>query len=155
MVQTFLPYVCIRTSLQVLDSRRLQKQSVEAFQIYLNLIDPTRKGFKNHPVVKMWRDYIPALRLYICEAVYQTSLRLTKAGIPYKTTKMTENIIKYNIALSDEELKNFKYPDWWGRVDVHGSHQAMLYRKGEKGKLDNYKSFAVAAPYFDNYVWPC
>lgn len=55
-MNTFLPYKGFATSAACLDNKRLGKQRVEAWQIYLAL---TRDdyGWKNHPAVKMWRGY--------------------------------------------------------------------------------------------------
>ena len=62
-MQTFLPYPSFTKSAACLDSRRLGKQRVEAKQIYLALTKPGY-GWQNHPAVKMWRGYEPALLSY-------------------------------------------------------------------------------------------
>jgi hypothetical protein len=161
MVNTFIPYADMRASLQCLDSRRLQKQGLEAFQIYLILINAPvikpdgttkeRKGHKNHPVVRMWNGYLLALRIYICIAVQETGMRKTKKGLNYKTTKMTEYIEKYNLLPTEEEVKNLVYPPWWSNPSVHVSHQAKLYIKDPI----YYAQFKQAALHFTDYVWPC
>lgn len=57
---------------QVLDNKRLNKQTLEAWQCLMTMteLDPqgnhrTPKGWSNHPVVKMWRGYETALLSYI------------------------------------------------------------------------------------------
>src|SRR3954447_26845831 len=62
-MQTFLPYADPRESAAVLDDRRLGKQRVETFQVLRALTWPTY-GWKNHPVAKMWRGFVPALGAY-------------------------------------------------------------------------------------------
>jgi hypothetical protein len=70
-MQTFIPYLDFRKTAKVLDYRRLGKQRVEAKQILQILLGETEKvGWRNHPVVKMWRGYEAALVEYaiaICE----------------------------------------------------------------------------------------
>src|SRR3954454_1639951 len=62
-VQTFLPYPDPRASAAVLDDSRLGKQRVETFQVLRALTWP-QYGWKHHPVVKMWRGFVPALVAY-------------------------------------------------------------------------------------------
>ncbi len=54
-MQTFLPYPDFAESARVLDNKRLGKQRVEVLQILNVLTDSTRKGWRNHPAVAMWR----------------------------------------------------------------------------------------------------
>lgn len=75
MVNTFIPYSSFRKCAKVLDNKRLGKQRVEAKQI-INVIkkikkDPNAKSangktlaWSRHPVVLMWKDHVPALKLY-------------------------------------------------------------------------------------------
>jgi len=62
-LNTFLPYPDFIKSAQCLDYKRLGKQRVEAWQIYLALTKENY-GWQNHPIVKQWRRYINYLRLY-------------------------------------------------------------------------------------------
>ena len=62
-MQTFLPYPDLRASCVVLDDRRLGKQRVETFQILRALTWP-EYAWKNHPAVRMWRGFVPALVEY-------------------------------------------------------------------------------------------
>ena len=64
-MQTFLPHKSFKKSLKVLDWRRLGKQRVEAHQILNVLLERTdTKGWRNHPITKMWKGYEDALKLY-------------------------------------------------------------------------------------------
>ena len=57
-MQTFLPHKSFKKSFKVLDYRRLGKQRVESHQILNVLLDRTQtKGWRNHPIVRMWEDY--------------------------------------------------------------------------------------------------
>ena len=66
-MQTFLPYPDLRVSCQVLDDRRLGKQRVETYQILRALTWP-QYAWKNHPAVRMWRGFVPALVVYGLES---------------------------------------------------------------------------------------
>lgn len=62
-MQTFLPYPDITLSAAVLDYKRLGKQRVEAMQI-LNALAGLKRGWTNHPAVRMWRGYEDGLAAY-------------------------------------------------------------------------------------------
>ena len=62
-VQTFLPYPDFRRTAEALDSPRLGKQRVETLQI-LRALELPEYGWGNHPAVRMWRGYTPALVCY-------------------------------------------------------------------------------------------
>ena len=69
-MQTFLPYPDFERSLKTLDSRRLGKQRIEAFQILNILLKRTSKnGWKNHPAVKMWNGHTNALKIYFNKSI--------------------------------------------------------------------------------------
>ena len=62
-MQTFLPHESFKKSFKLLDYRRLGKQRVEAHQILNVLLDRTQtKGWRNHPIVRMWEGYEDALK---------------------------------------------------------------------------------------------
>jgi hypothetical protein len=112
-MQTFLPYKDFQKSLEVLDYRRLGKQRVEAMQILNVLLGRTKtKGWLNHPIVRMWDSYEPALQMYhnmcIREWINQGYNNNMKLEV------ITEPIM---------------YPDWLGDDLFHSSHRANLLRK--------------------------
>ncbi len=62
-MQIFLPFKDLQKSVSVLDNKRCGKQRIESWQILkilLNL-DPSKKGWRNHPAVLMWKGYEPCL----------------------------------------------------------------------------------------------
>src|SRR4051812_50096309 len=67
-MQTFLPYRDFTRSAQVLDSPRLGKQRVETLQV-LRALELGEYGWRDHPVVRMWRGRSPALVVYGLEGV--------------------------------------------------------------------------------------
>jgi hypothetical protein len=133
-MQTFLPYPNLRKSLEVLDSRRLGKQRVEAFQILNVLLNRTeKKGWRNHPAVKMWKGYENALKLYLNTAI---ELWISRG---YKNTMKLEKI-KGKIVL----------PLWFGGKKFHKSHKSNLLRKDKS----HYSQFGWKEKDNLPYVWP-
>jgi len=133
-MQTFLPYPNLKKSLKTLDGRRLGKQRVEAFQILNILLNRTnKKGWRNHPVVSMWRGYENALKLYFNKAV---KLWISRG---YKNTMKLE-VIEGKIIL----------PNWIGSEKFHSSHRSNLLRKDK----EFYSRFEWKEKNDLDYVWP-
>jgi hypothetical protein len=141
-MQTFLPYKDFTKSANVLDSKRLNKQILEGYQILkvLNSDDP-RAAWRNHPAVKMWRGSETHLYDYVLSMANVATLR----GI--KTDKNLENIE----ILRKATLQNWgtKKPFWINNKSIVDrlteSHRANLYRKDP----EFYFEFA------DNQANPC
>jgi len=133
-MQTFLPYPDIKKSLKVLDSQRLGKQRVEAYQILNILLNRTKtKAWRNHPAVKMWKSHTNALKLYFNECVKEWISR------GYKNN-MNLEIIRGKIA----------FPKWFGNKKFHASHRGNLLRKNKK----YYSKFGWKESQNLSYVWP-
>lgn len=137
-MQTFLPYADIGQSLKVLDTKRLGKQRVEAFQI-INAItgrpklDGTPyKGWINHPCSIMWRNYVPCLKYYLNLCIDEWVSR------GFTNTMQKEEI--------DDEII---YPDWFGFEDFHSSHRANLLKKDP----EFYSQYGWTENPQDPYVW--
>ena len=114
-MQTFLPYKDFKQSLRVLDWRRLGKQRVEAHQVLNVLLERTdTKGWRNHPITKMWVGYESALQLYFNVIVDEWISR------GYNNTMQYENI-----------TDKIKYPHWLGNDIFHSSHRSNLLRKDD------------------------
>lgn len=133
-MQTFLPYPNLKKSLKTLDSKRLGKQRVEAYQILNILLKRTNKnGWKNHPAVKMWEGYENALKLYLNKSI---KLWISKG---YKNTMKIEKI-KGKIIL----------PKWFGNKEFHAAHKSNLLRKDK----EYYSKFNWKEPPTLDYIWP-
>jgi hypothetical protein len=119
-MNTFLPYPDFVKSAQCLDYRRLGKQRVEAWQIYLAL---TKKdyGWKNHPIVKMWKGSELALLLYGLYFCIEWKSR------GYKDTMLEK---------FDTELWKKRdfiiLPKWLGNRKFHSAMRSNLLRKDKK-----------------------
>jgi len=112
-MQTFLPYKSFEESLKSLDWRRLGKQRVETHQILNVLLERTdTKGWRNHPITKMWVGYENALKEYFNLSVKEWINR------------------GYNNNMELEVISGkVEYPHWLGNDTFHSSHRANLLRK--------------------------
>ena len=132
-MQTFLPYPSFTKTFKTLDYRRLGKQRVEAKQILNVLLDrTTTRGWRNHPIVRMWEGYEPSLQLYhnlcINEWINQG----------YNNNMELENITEPII-----------YPHWLGNKSFHSSHRANLLRKD----YEYYSQFRWTEDSENPYSW--
>lgn len=59
-MQTFLPYSDFRECARILDNKRLNKQIIEAYQLYTGRVPQ-----KNHPACLMWEKHKGALPMYL------------------------------------------------------------------------------------------
>ncbi len=133
-MQTFLPYADFEKSVEVLDYRRLGKQRVETFQVLNILLDRTpTKGWRNHPVTRMWTGYEEALKQYQNFTIQEWITR------GYKN----------NMSFEEVDTTSIIYPSWFGQDLFHRSHRSNLLRK----------DFGYYSQYFDEpdnleYYWP-
>ena len=108
---TFLPSSSFEESAKILDYKRLGNQRVEA-----NLIRKTILGggrWINHPAVRMWLPYYPALLLYRNEMIKEWISRGFKNAM--SILEISELIIIM--------------PIWLGNPLLHSSHRSNLLRK--------------------------
>ena len=145
-MQTFLPYNCFFRSAKSLDMKRLGKQRVEVLQILNCLLDPhSKRGWKNHPAVKMWKHHEGALANYggvICQEW------ITRG---YKDTCLDKiyNVF-YNNTTFEERAHKFLKPAWYGDTRIHVSHQSNLLRKDPTYYGSQFNDVPSDLPYF----WP-
>lgn len=144
-MQTFLPYADPRASAAVLDDRRLGKQRVETFQVLRALTWPTY-GWKHHPVVRMWRGFVPALVAYglafVDEWVARGRADATRAALLEFTGGVEPDW--------DELHDAGSVPPWVGDEALHLSHRSALVRK----EPEFYRPLFGDVPDDLPYVWP-
>jgi len=148
MVVTFvfgpIDYTC-----RILDKQRLNKQKVEAKEILdASLIDPNiqqnvRRGWINHPAVKMWRGYANGLKYYFNKITEECVNRGMKNNMPlYEFTEEQLNNIhqetieeyleqkeKSTKEESTNDANKIILPWWFNWEPLWLSHQASLCRK--------------------------
>lgn len=139
-MQTFLPYADFQQSARCLDRQRLGKQRVECLQILKTLVGMS-DGWANHPAVKMWRGYEPALVAYTLECCGEWQRR------GYKDTIALQIIV---IAAVYAIPEDWQYPHWMGRWDFHESHRSNLIRK----MPERYGQIWYGVRFNLPYVWP-
>jgi hypothetical protein len=138
-MQIFLPYNDFRKSLQVLDNKRLGKQRVETYQIISAItrrpkLDGTPyKGWLNHPCTVMWKDHVPALKLYLNHSIGEWIVR------GFKNTMIMEDV----------EESEVIYPPFMGNERFHSSHRANLLKK----EPEFYCQYGWTENPEDPYVW--
>lgn len=145
-MQTFLPFKDFDKSAQALDSKRLNKQILECYQILKVLSNPDPKaGWRNHPAVKMWRGHEWGLFKYAMAMITEADER----GI--KIDKNLDNIQ----TLSEKEYQYWGVglPAWFDNDivmrKVTATHKFNLFRKDPA----HYKAFWIAEANIDNQ--PC
>ena len=133
-MQTFLPYPDFEKTFKCLDYRRLGKQRVEAMQIY-NIISgrSNKKGWVNHPAVKMWRGYHNALSLYHNACIKEWISRGYNNNMGL-------------IELEEEVI----YPNWLGNNNFHSTHRQTLLCKN----FEWYSQFGWNEEPKYEYFWP-
>ena len=138
-MQIFLPHSNMRKSLQILDNKRLGKQRVEAYQIISAITRRPKldgkpyKGWLNHPCTVMWKDYVPALKLYMNYAIAEWVIR------GFKNTMNWEPLIEEEVVI----------PPFIGNERFHSSHRANLLKK----EPDFYSQYGWNENPSDPYVW--
>ena len=134
-MQTFLPYADFEKTFKCLDWRRLGKQRPEALQIHnvLTNKNPSKKGWANHPAVKMWRGYENALALY-----HNACIR-----------EWINRGYNNNMLFIEPEGKII-YPHWLGEEDFHSAHRQTLLSKN----FEWYSQFNWKEEPKYEYIWP-
>jgi hypothetical protein len=127
-MQTFLPYPDFYKTAQILDTKRLGKQRVEALQIL-------KGNWPNHPASKMWLNHHGALACYgiaICDEWINRSY-------------MDSCRQQIEFFLGDDTP-----PYWLGDKNFHLGYQSNLVRK----LPEHYRQFFPDVPDNLPYIWP-
>lgn len=125
-MQTFLPYKDFVRTAKVLDSKRLNKQILEGYQLLKVLSGGNPKAaWYNHPAARMWAGHEGHLWDYIMVMVDEANER----GI--KTDKNLENLHALKAAVGADW--NYDAPDWFSDSKILNrvvtTHKANLYNK--------------------------
>lgn len=139
-MQTFLPYTDFAKSAKCLDNKRLGKQRVEAWQIY-KALTTEKYGWKNHPIVKMWKGYEKCLLLY----GIAISTEWHNRG--FKDTMCERFWDEYIKIKKDKD--NVEKPIWLYDESFLSSHRSNLLRKNPVW----YEKFGWKEPKNLPYKW--
>lgn len=141
-MQTFLPYPSFTATAKCLDYRRLGKQRVETIQI-LNALLYSSSGWRNHPVMNMWKG---------CEVLLcHYGLTITSEWISRGYNDNCFNILSHILNEQPSYKKtNIIVPRWFGNYDFHASHRSNLLKKD----IIYYSQFGWNEPSDLPYIWP-
>lgn len=139
-MQTFLISPNFEETARCLDSRRLGKQRVEAWQI-LDCLVNNRKAWRNHPAVKQWKGYEAALCYYGHVMSYEFLQRGYKGLLMYD---------RFDNLFGNKYGDKYELPPWLKEEKLFISHKSNLLRKNK----EYYSQFNW--PELDNlpYFWP-
>lgn len=138
-MQTFLPYSSFERSAECLDSKRLGKQRVEAFTLLKVIVNPERKGWRNHPAFKIWEEHGIALVVYGMDMCTEWKRRGYVDNLYYEFEYLAKDI----------KDRNIEMPDIIGYEPYHASHRSNLLRKDPI----YYGQFGWKEPSNLPYVW--
>lgn len=141
-MQTFLPYPSFAESVRLLDRARMGKQRVEALQV-LRAVTVPGYGWRNHPVAKMWRGYVPALTKYALESA-DAWIALGHADT------VRPQVLAFAPEVADLTQEDLELPPWIGDEAFHLSHRSNLVRKDPAF----YRPLFPDVPDDLPYVWP-
>jgi hypothetical protein len=177
-MQTFMPYVDFTLVAKCLDNKRLGKQRVECWQIYLVLQKIKRReyledlnnleipkitpiqyeellslkhlGWEYHPIVKMWKGYEESLLYYGVDMCDEWISRGFKDTLKERFEAELHKMRPIPIS-----TKLFKYsieidcPDWIDDKELQLSHQSNLVRKD----AIHYRKYFPDVPNNLEYKW--
>lgn len=124
-MQTFLPYPSFARSAAVLDTARLGKQRIETMQILRAVLLPTY-GWQRHPVVLMWRGFVPALTAY---GLAVTDTWRARGHADTVRDHIVEFAPEVDGVAQEELASAGLLPPWVGDEAVHESHRSRLIAK--------------------------
>jgi len=152
-MQTFLISGNFYEIAKTLDPRRANKQIIECYQIMrimlrkVGFIDDGKKGWMNHPVLKLWQDKDG--KFYFFQLYYYTCFMLKTYKERYdKEHSMVQKIEElYQIALECHDFGNSIFQVRWPKEVYKAMRQNLIrkdkeyYRKkfpNEKGECQGY-----------------
>lgn len=142
MVNTFNCFgrAGLKKTFECLDQARLTKQLVETIQLIEAITNPT-KGFRNHPVTRMWMDHVSALIDYglVCVSV------IAERFPDYSYQMMQQKLLNNSLRQDDPV-----YPAWFEDEQLYMSHRASLFFKSP----ELYPQFEPEAKLYEQYAWP-
>jgi hypothetical protein len=156
-MQTFLAYPSYKESAQVLDSLRLNKQKIEAFQIY-NAASFTRfrtdgtiigpaKGFTAHSAVRMWRPFLHQFCVYalaICKECNERGIKDNAGVEEFFWSRLNKH----------QDI----YPSWYKSEKILDalcfSHRCNLVRKDMKHYSPKFPDVNIINAFTVPYLWP-
>ena len=146
-MQTFMCYFDHAKTAADLDTARLGKQRVEVVQILKALRGDT-DAYTNHPAVRMWEGYEPALLLYGLVVCYEW--RVKRGHNDEVWHQLEEMSPTYWNGQSPLQNERYDAPPWARDKWVIRSHRSNLMRKAPHYYAEKYDGTPENMP----YLWP-
>lgn len=146
-MQTFTCYFDHRRTAADLDTARLGKQRVEVIQI-LEALRGDTDVYANHPAVRMWEGYEPALLLYGLAICYEW--RVKRGYSDNVWHQLEEMSPTYWDGRHPLENERYNAPPWARDTWVLRSHRSNLMRKVPHIYGPKYDGTPENMP----YLWP-
>jgi hypothetical protein len=147
-MQTFLCYLRHSRTMADLDDARLNKQCVETLQI-LRVLRGEQDGYSNHPAVRMWEGYEPALLVYGLCACYEWRVKRKHSTTIWG--QLAEIAGDYwDPANLEGDISDYEPPPWMKDVWILRSHRSNLIRKAPHIYGPKYEGTPENMP----YLWP-
>jgi len=137
-MQSFSPLYTFEDCAKTLDNKRCFKNALEAYQVLRVIRGITSKGWKNHPVTKMWMKNPNSYVEYALNFTQEWRNRGFKTTLDEKLKSL------YVLGETNEK------PAWWGIEEFHSSHRRTLLSKN----LEHYSKFGWKESPIYSYWWP-
>ncbi len=138
-MQTFILDIDFITSATMLDSARLNKQSMECHQIYQVLMGKS-KAWAHHPVMKMWENNYVSFLSYCYSIAFECSERKIKS--PYASYFKMVCVDSQNVEDN---------PIWLDEDFINRHRMALLFKTALKDAVYDY-SFMNDVPVIDVHL---
>jgi len=122
-MQTFLAYSNLEQSAKILDIKRLNKQISECYEI-IRSITGESKGWRNHPIVKAWRNHYSVVALF---GIFCCEEKMKRIGSSHSCYEKLKSYLS----------KTEGVPWWFGNEKIHSQYRANLLAKN----FDWYQQF--------------
>ena len=136
-MQVFLPHKDVYRTARCLDKKRLHKQIIECKQI-LSALDGTSKGWRNHPVTKMYENHKEFLVLYMnCLNFFRQGLFVQAKEVSKMCAECLPSFV------NDEYCDNFKRrlytkdPIYYSVFEEFGTSYINMYFVNNEWKIYN------------------
>ncbi|MFX0100573.1 MAG: MSMEG_6728 family protein [Candidatus Hodarchaeota archaeon] len=139
-MQTFITSHDMVENAKNLDYKRLGKQRIEVIQILRVLLKLGPQGWKNHPIVKLWKGYESYLLNVYLKAILDEWKRRG-----YKNVKCEDHYMQISKVLEGKKVE--KPP--WITDEFITSHRSNLIRKDEKFYKPRFPGTPLNLP----YIW--
>lgn len=147
-MQTFVTYFSHPKTMADLDNARLGKQRLETLQILRTLQgEEDTSHYNNHPAVRMWEGYEPALVLYGLFVCHEW--RIVRKHSDTIWGDLAERAKGYGMLGRPPEIE-VEQPPWLRDKWVIRSHRSNLMRKAPHIYAKKYAGTPENMP----YLWP-